>query len=231
MNYSNPTLLIISGPNGAGKSTHIQSLLPSELSHVIAYNRDLTFQRFKDRLIEENADCSSLDGQALQLMEKDLLSQMDIAIKAGEHFVLETPLSAGSHWAYLDRFENAGYQIELLYLCLDSVTDCLNRVYQRTQEGGMYVDNSTVEKVYEWNLRYINDYSKTFKSISLLDGMKVPTLLAKTEDQRLLYAHNSALKKNWVKMGFPMIAKKITQYLQRTNSVVRSYNPKRIPKI
>jgi len=218
MNYSNPTLLLISGPNGAGKSTHIQSLLPSELSHLKAYNRDLAFQSFKDRLLQDHVESGTVDQQALQLMEDDLLSKMGSAIKSGQHFVLETPLSAGRHWAYLDRFENAGYQIELLYLCLDSVSDCLNRVYQRTQEGGMYVDESTVNKVYEWNLRYIKDYSKTFKSISLLDGMKVPTLLAKAEDQKILYAHSDALKKNWVKLGFPNISKKIILYLQEGNN-------------
>ena len=28
MDYSKPTLIVISGPNGAGKSTHIQTMLP-----------------------------------------------------------------------------------------------------------------------------------------------------------------------------------------------------------
>jgi ABC-type Mn2+/Zn2+ transport system ATPase subunit len=34
MDYSKPTLLIISGPNGAGKSTHIQTMLPDAFEGI-----------------------------------------------------------------------------------------------------------------------------------------------------------------------------------------------------
>ncbi|WP_429063209.1 hypothetical protein [Chitinophaga sp. W2I13] len=42
MDYSKPTLLVISGPNGAGKSTHIESMLPSLFEGVLPFDRDLT---------------------------------------------------------------------------------------------------------------------------------------------------------------------------------------------
>jgi predicted ABC-type ATPase len=214
MDYNKPTLIVISGPNGAGKSTHIQSLLPPELANISAYNRDLTFEKYKRQLLEKDSNSFDTADDALQLMENDLALQMDQAISKGKHFVLETPLSAGCYWCYLDRFENAGYQIQLFYLCLDSVTDCINRVFQRTQLGGMDVDEWTIKKIYEQNIKFINHYIETFKSLSLFDGMKMPTLLAKVEDQTLVYADRIALKKNWVKMGFPLLAKKISRYLQ-----------------
>jgi len=42
MDYSKPTLLVISGPNGAGKSTHIESMLPDSFNGIALFDRDLT---------------------------------------------------------------------------------------------------------------------------------------------------------------------------------------------
>lgn len=42
MDYSKPTLLVISGPNGAGKSTHIQTMLPETFEGIISFDRDQT---------------------------------------------------------------------------------------------------------------------------------------------------------------------------------------------
>jgi len=53
MDYSNPTLLVISGPNGAGKSTYIQSMLPVEFEGIWSFNRDEVRVQFETQLIEE----------------------------------------------------------------------------------------------------------------------------------------------------------------------------------
>lgn len=37
MNYSEPTLLVISGPNDAGKSTHIQNMLPEAFEGIVSF--------------------------------------------------------------------------------------------------------------------------------------------------------------------------------------------------
>lgn len=218
MDYNKPTLIIISGPNGAGKSTHIQSLLPTELCHLRAFNRDLRYQAYKDELKRQNDYPQNTENQAVAMMEEELKQKMAEAIGNKAHFVLETPLSAAKYWAYIDPFESAGYQIQLLYLCLDSVTDCFSRVYQRTQEGGMAVDDHTIKGIYEMNLKYINDYRGTFHCISLLDGMRIPKLLVRLEENKIVYANPTALDKNWIRMGFPHIAAKVIEY-QRLNKV------------
>lgn len=54
MDYSDPTLLVISGPNGVGKSTYIQSMLPEEFEGIWFYNRDETrIHFFETQLVEE----------------------------------------------------------------------------------------------------------------------------------------------------------------------------------
>ncbi|WP_285009396.1 hypothetical protein [Pedobacter faecalis] len=76
-------------------------------------------------------------------------------------------------------------------------------------EGGHYVDPSTIKGVYEQNLKFINEFHKTFKLIELYDGMKVPTLLARFEDGRVVLAEKGASKKTWIKSGLPELTKLI----------------------
>ena len=51
MDYSKPTLLVISGPNGAGKSTHIQTMLPPEFEGISSFDRDNTRVQFEKHLL------------------------------------------------------------------------------------------------------------------------------------------------------------------------------------
>jgi predicted ABC-type ATPase len=111
------------------------------------------------------------------MMELKLLIEMKKAITLKDHFVLETLLSHPDYWGYMDLFEKNGYQIQLNYLCLDKVRDCVARVEQRVIEGGHYVEPSTIKGVYEKKLEYINAYKDTFGVIELYDGMAMPTLL------------------------------------------------------
>lgn len=213
MDYSKPTLLVISGPNGAGKSTHIQTMLPKEFDGIWSFDRDLTRTEFEDQLTNEGFSQNDLAKLATIRMEEKLVNKMKLAIQNQQHFVLETPLSHPDYWRYLDLFENNGYQIQLNYLCLDKISDCTARVGQRVLEGGHYVDPDTIKGVYEKNLEHINDFNTTFRIIELYDGMKVPTLLAKLEDNEVIWANKLALKKNWIKKGMPEIAKKIKYFI------------------
>jgi len=145
-------------------------------------------------------------------MEDKLVEEMKRAIRERRHFVLETPLSHPDYWRYIDLFENNSYQVQLNYLCLDKVSDCVARVGQRVMEGGHYVEPSTIKGVYEQNLRFINDFTSSFKVIELYDGTKIPTLLAKLENSKVQFALKGALKKNWIKSGLPSLSALIKQY-------------------
>ncbi|HEY4324679.1 MAG TPA: hypothetical protein VGN20_11860 [Mucilaginibacter sp.] len=137
---------------------------------------------------------------------------MKKAILKKRHFVLETPLSHADYWKYLDLFENNGYQIQLNFLCLDKISDCVARVGQRVLEGGHYVAPETIKGVYQMNLQHINEYHMTFKAIELYDGTKIPALLVKMEDGQVISADDKALKKAWIKKGLPQLAEKITAF-------------------
>lgn len=205
MDYTKPTLLVISGPNGAGKSTHIESMLPELFDGVPPFDRDLTRTMFEKELQGKGLIPEEISSQSSSMMEEYLSAKISEAIANKKHFVLETPLSHPDYWKYIDRFENAGYQIQLNYLCLDSIRDCELRVKQRVSEGGHAVDARTIRGVYEQNLRFINDYWETFDVICLYDGMANPTLLVKLENKKLILTNKNALKKAWLKKGLPDI--------------------------
>ena len=209
MDYSKPALLVISGPNGAGKSTHIQTMLPAELECIPSFDRDNTRVQFEKLLVSTGVEKHELFRKSTRMMEERLLEEMKNAIRLKNHFVLETPLSHPDYWRYIDLFKNNYYEVQLNYLCLDKVSDCVARVGQRVIEGGHYVDPNTIKGVYEKNLEHINEYRDTFKVIELYDGMRFPTLLAKIEDGVVIFAEKNAMKKKWVTSGLPALAQAI----------------------
>jgi len=212
MDYSKPTLLVISGPNGAGKSTHIQSMLPESFAGIWSFDRDRVRSAFEAELTAQQVPQSLITKKATVMMEEMLVVEMKKAIAEKSHFVLETPLSHPDYWKYLDLFEANGYQIQLNYLCLDKVSDCVARVGQRVLEGGHYVAPDTIKGVYQKNLQHINEFRATFNVIELYDGMKRPALLARIEDNEVTMATDLSLKKTWLKHGLPDIAAKINVF-------------------
>ena len=102
MDYSKPTLLVVSGPNGTGKSTHINSMLPAEFMDAVPFERDKTRLAFENEIVK---DANKGESQsALEKMEGLLFEKINEAITHRKHFVLETPLSHPDYWKYIDRF-------------------------------------------------------------------------------------------------------------------------------
>jgi predicted ABC-type ATPase len=93
MDYSKPTLLVISGPNGAGKSTHIQTMLPAEFAGIWSFDRDNTRTEFEMALAAQHFDKALTLKRATEMMEEALVAEIKKAIQHRQHFVLETPLS------------------------------------------------------------------------------------------------------------------------------------------
>ena len=222
MDYSKPTLLVISGPNGAGKSSYIHSMLPDGFEGAIPFDRDKTRTDFEKELYKENRRLEDILKLAAQKMENYLIEKMDEAIKCNAHFVLETPLSHPDYWRYIDKFQNKGYQIQLNYLCLDKISNCIQRVAIRVKEGGHNVDIRTIKGVYEMNLKYVNEYINTFKHIELYDGSIEPMLLVIVEDNKILTASDGAMKKAWIKNGLTEIFKMIKIFLEEKQLVAKA---------
>jgi ABC-type Mn2+/Zn2+ transport system ATPase subunit len=68
MDYSKPTLLVISGPNGAGKSTHIQTMLPQEFTGIWSFDRDKTRSECEVELLAQHFSTSPILKRATEMM-------------------------------------------------------------------------------------------------------------------------------------------------------------------
>lgn len=69
MNYSKPTLLVISGPNGAGESTHIQSMLPEAFEGIYSFDRDKTRVDFELKLKERNVSKNAYENHIVLFLD------------------------------------------------------------------------------------------------------------------------------------------------------------------
>jgi predicted ABC-type ATPase len=76
MDYSKPTLLVISGPNGAGKSTHIQTMLPADFEGIWSFDRDNTRTEFAKTLESQSVKPDEIFHRATVMMENRLVQEM-----------------------------------------------------------------------------------------------------------------------------------------------------------
>jgi predicted ABC-type ATPase len=187
-------------------------MLPQAFDGIVSFDRDSARVGFEVELELQGVPKNDLVARATRMMEDKLKERMAEAINSHSHFVLETPLSHPDYWRYIDMFDNAGYQIQLNYLCLDKVSDCIGRVEQRVLEGGHYVRPDTIKGVYNNNLIHINTEYQTFDRIELYDGMIVPALLCSMEKSNVEYLSPKALKKNWIKKGMPLLAAELSKF-------------------
>ncbi|WP_367866588.1 hypothetical protein [Pedobacter sp. WC2423] len=103
-------------------------MLPDAFEGIFSFDRDNTRVAFESELESQGLSETIVVAGATRMMEEKLFEEMKKAIVVKEHFVLETPLSHPDYWRYIDMFETAGYQVQLNYLCLDKVGDCIGRV-------------------------------------------------------------------------------------------------------
>lgn len=129
-------ILILAGPNGAGKTTFAREFLPKEMDCPLFVNADLIAQGlspFAPELAEVQAG-------------RIMLQRMKELVRAGESFGFETTLSPVTYAERIPEWRQSGYQIDLLFLELDSEELALDRVKQRVLQGGHDVASDVLRR-------------------------------------------------------------------------------------
>lgn len=121
-----PNLYIIAGPNGAGKTTASYTILPEMLDCVNFVNADEIARGLSPFSPEK------VDIQAARIM----LIRIDELLAQKVDFAIETTLATRSYVQLVKRAQTLGYIVHLLFFCLESPEQAVQRVAQRVSEGG-----------------------------------------------------------------------------------------------
>ena len=132
-----PDLIVIAGCNGAGKSTFASSFLPEGLS---------SFDY--DRLFLENyyslPDSELREEFARDQTSNDFETSIKKAWISNIDFCYETNFD--SHPVYWpQKFKENGYQINLIFFCLENQEIARHRIQVRTEFKGHFVNNETID--------------------------------------------------------------------------------------
>ena len=163
---SHPNLYIIAGPNGAGKTTASYTLLPDMLNCLNFVNADEIA-----RGLSPFAP-SSVDVQAGRIM----LKRIDELLAHKEEFAIETTLATRSYVQLVRRAQASDYNVHLIFFCLESPEQAIQRVAQRVSEGGHGVAETVIRRRFRKGIRnLVNLYMPVCDSIYVWNTTLTPT--------------------------------------------------------
>lgn len=159
-----PDLIVIAGCNGAGKSTFASSFLPEGLT---SFDYDRIFTENYNSL----PDIELREMFAKNQTTKDFEFSVEKALANKADFCYETNFD--SHPVYWpQKFKENGYQINLIFFCLDSQEIAKHRIQVRTEFKGHFVDNKTIDLKWKAGYKNTNSYYKFFDNILFVDNSK-----------------------------------------------------------
>jgi predicted ABC-type ATPase len=144
-------MIIVGGANGVGKTT-------------FAY-------QYKN---EYRIDYLGVDDIAMELAA---LTSGKVELKAGKEFfrrlenyfnrnqsvIIESTFSGLGLAKKINQFKSTGYSIHMIYVFLDNVELCKNRIRFRVKKGGHNVPASEIERRYQ---RSLINFQKTYMSLA-----------------------------------------------------------------
>ena len=142
-----PDVVIIAGPNGAGKSTLAPVLLRDTLHITEFVNADI---------IAQGLSGFAPETAAFEAGRVALRRQQELADE-GKNFAFEATLSSRSYARRLIKLSEAGYQVSIVFLWLESVEIAIKRVAARVNAGGHSVPEETIRRRYDRGLNNFFD--------------------------------------------------------------------------
>jgi predicted ABC-type ATPase len=159
-----PKLIIIAGCNGSVKSTFSSSFLPDNFSSfdydkkVLEYYNELPDSELRLKFAKDRTT-------------KDFEDSIKNAIEKQTDFCYETNFDTYPiYWA--EKFKENGFTLDLIFFCLDSQDIAIQRVQERTEFKGHFVDNTTINLKWKAGYSNLNKHFDFFNNILIVDNSK-----------------------------------------------------------
>ncbi len=156
-----PKLLVIAGCNGSGKSSFSKAFTNDS---IIPYDYDIVFKDKYASLIPSDFR----ETMAHNMARKNLKQKIYDAIDNNLDFCYETNFnSTPLYWPKI--FKEKGYELEIVFFCLDTIERAKERVLIRFENGGHFVPDKEVEDRYNLGFKNLNENWRYFDTISLFE--------------------------------------------------------------
>lgn len=155
-------LFIVAGPNGSGKS-----LFSATLTQIqgCVFDGDKHLANLKKSFPEIGSDVlldRVMDGIFPEAKEK--------AISRNENFAFETNFVADDPLFSMRQFKQSGYETHLIFIGMNSVEECIQRVSLRVKAGGHKVPEESIIYNYKTGYKSLYKYYSEFDSVTLIDN-------------------------------------------------------------
>lgn len=150
MAEESPEIWVIGGCNGSGKTTFALNIFPN-IGNIEFINADI----IAAELSPSNPDAVAIQASRIMLERLKNLAQQN------QSFAFETTLAARSFAPFLRQCQAKGYQVNLIYVWLNSVKLAITRVALRVASGGHNIPEDIIRRrYYRGRKNFLELYSK-----------------------------------------------------------------------
>lgn len=172
-----PKYIIVAGVNGAGKSTLFQTY-PEIFMNTKRVNAD-------EILRKNHGDWQNQKDNILAGRETVKKIQYNIANQISFHQETTLASSLNGFLKNIQKAKQKGFQVELLYVSLDTPQRAIERVNHRVQLGGHGIPNDVITKRYFKSLENLKEIVKYVDSLQLFDNSQYLKRITKIERKYL----------------------------------------------
>jgi predicted ABC-type ATPase len=166
---------MLAGPNGSGKTTFAEG--DPTLRGMMFVNADLKARELTGRTA----------GSAQIAAARDTISVSRVMVQRRATFALETTLAGRYQLALMETARRFGYEIDLMFLCLDNPNLNQLRVAARVALGGHNVPPADIHRRYARSLANLPVALSFAHRARLVDNSAVPRLIARLDAGRCVW--------------------------------------------
>ncbi len=134
-----PEIYVFGGCNGSGKTTLATKFLSTLNNKIEFINADI----IAAELNPNDVDSVAIQASRIMLQRLDTLAQQYL------NFAFETTLAARTFAKFLRNCKSQGYQVNLIYVWLNSPELAVTRVARRVASGGHNIPQDIIIRRYE----------------------------------------------------------------------------------